>query len=107
MLFVVEILLTITAWRKGWRGFALIPMITALGLGGFIGLAVGTSGGNVDNVTPVFLLGDLACIGFLVALSMRGPKGSEVRTGSSEPPSARFAPRPAEISEPRAERGIR
>lgn len=75
MLFIVEIGLVVAAWRKGWRGLALMPLGITLGLAFLIGGAVGASGGSIEDAIPVLLLVDFACIGVLIGMVVRAPKG--------------------------------
>ena len=77
MLLILEIGLTVAAWRKGWRAWALVPLGGVLGMGFLIGVAVGASGGTIEHVFPLVLLLDLACVGVLIRLAVRGPRQAE------------------------------
>ena len=74
MLLILEIGLAVAAWRKGWRAWALVPLGVVAGVAFLIGVAVGASGGTAEHVTPLFLLLDLACVGVLIRLAVRGPR---------------------------------
>ena len=78
MLFIVEIILTVVAWRKGWRQRALLPMAIGVAAGFLIGAIVGLSGGSVESIGPgwwlVFLLGDLAVTGALIGMINQAPR---------------------------------
>ena len=74
MLLIAEIVLTVAAWRKGWKGWALLPMALVVGLGFVIGFVAGA-----DNVTDGTLLAlglilDLSGIGALIIMTARAPK---------------------------------
>jgi hypothetical protein len=60
--FIIEVILTVTAWRKGWGWKALIPMFltfcAAFG-GGFV---LGLMGGSFMDYWPAFILLDVFCI---------------------------------------------
>ena len=66
MLLVMEIMLTISAWKKGWKGFALLPLALVL-------LLAASLGQNVE-LADSFALGlglDIVCIVVLLLLNMR------------------------------------
>jgi hypothetical protein len=71
MLFA-EIGLTIWAWRRGWKGWALLPMAVSLLAGIFAAFVVGASGGSVDDVSGFGLVLDLVSIGVLIYMGARG-----------------------------------
>ncbi len=74
MLLIAEIMLTIAAWRKGWKAWALVPMGALLALAFMIGVAMGASGSSTDDAFGVGLVLDLACVISLVILTVRAPK---------------------------------
>lgn len=74
MLLIAEIILTITAWRKGWRGWALLPMAVVLGLAFVIGLAVGAAGGSDQDVVGPCLILEVLGIVALIIMAARAPK---------------------------------
>lgn len=78
MLLILEIWLTVAAWRKGWRGWALLPLGIGGGIAILIGAAVGASGGSIDQATPALLLFDLACIGTLIGMVARAPRRAQL-----------------------------
>ena len=73
--FIIQVILIIIAWGKGWKGYALIPTGTTLSFGFFMGLALGASGhAEVISTAPFFMLGlllDLAAIGVLIYMVCR------------------------------------
>jgi hypothetical protein len=74
MLLIVEIWLTVKAWRKGWRAKALVPGGILLAAVFLMGVAVEGSGGSIEAVMPLGLLLELACIGVLIRLATRAPR---------------------------------
>jgi uncharacterized membrane protein YfcA len=77
MLLIAEIILTIFAWRKGWKWFALIPLGIALLLGFLIGVAIGGSGGSIDNVRGLSLVLDIIVVIILIVMNVKSPKSNE------------------------------
>ena len=78
MLLILELGLTIAAWRRGWRFRALIPLAGLMGVAFLIGVAVEVAGGTFENVTPLVILLDLATVGMLVVLTSRAPANARV-----------------------------
>jgi len=79
MMLIAEIILTIFAWRNGWRWYSLIPV----GLGGFLaftaGFAIGASGGSTANMGWVAIF-DVAAIIALIVMVSKKPKSSTTET---------------------------
>jgi len=73
MLLILEIALTIAAWRRGWRFRALIPVASVMAISFFIGAAVGMAGGSVGSIAPLLLVLELIGIAVLIALANRTP----------------------------------
>jgi hypothetical protein len=71
MFLIIEIILVVKAWRRGWRAWALVPPATTAFVGFLVGMAIAASGGTVDPLSPAILLGDVACIGVLGVMSVR------------------------------------
>lgn len=85
MIGILEIVLTVMAWRRGWRARALAPFAVLAPVSFLTGAAIGVSGGSVEAAIPVFLLLDFVCVGvlwWLVAHPRRrtepGPESSTV-----------------------------
>jgi len=78
MLLVAEIILTIFAWKKGWRWWALVPVALALLIGLFMGMGVGASGGDVDSVRGISIVLDVIAVIALIVMVTKGPKTNEV-----------------------------
>jgi hypothetical protein len=51
MLLVLEIMLTMTAWRKGYKGYALIPV----GLVFLTGVLIGLSNPGADALSVIWI----------------------------------------------------
>lgn len=88
MLLIIEIALTVWAWMRGWKGFALLPLAIALPVGFVVGFVIGASGGNAQGGAAlgigVFL--DLAAIVALVFM-IAMPRKSKARMQSQVPPT--------------------
>lgn len=74
MLLVLEIFLTVIAWRKGWKGWALLPTGITMLFGILLGAAVEAPGGSPQAAYPVAFLADLGNVAVLVGLSTRAPR---------------------------------
>jgi hypothetical protein len=83
---IIEIMLTIKAWRKGWRGYALLPLGILLPAGFLLGIVIGASGGGLEQALPVGILLEIACIGVLIRLAARGPSPAPVLSLSHDHP---------------------
>ena len=77
MLLLIEGILTIVAWRKGWRNWALLPIEGRLIIGFMIGAfayAMGIPESQLLNIPLVLLPIDLSAIGVLIVMCMKGRK---------------------------------
>ena len=81
MLLILEIILTVVAWRKGWKAYALLPFGITFLFGFLMALAVQSSGGSISPVSPVGLIVELINIGVLIRLATKAPKAE----GRDEP----------------------
>lgn len=79
MLMVLEIILTILAWRKGWRWKALIPVAIAAGIAFFGGVAIATSGGTAVN-NGIFIIIDILLVITQAVLVSKAPRQEKVLT---------------------------
>ncbi len=68
MLLIAEIILTVMAWRRGWKGWALAPMAGVLFVAFLLGSSVAASGGSMEDILGASLLLDLTGIGTLIAM---------------------------------------
>jgi hypothetical protein len=92
MLGILEIVLTVRAWKQGWGAKALIPMATGFVVGILMVFAAAATGAGPAGVSrPLMLLGDLIVTGTLFYM-VRNPQRQtvpvETRTSlQSEPES--------------------
>ena len=87
MFLILEMILMVKAWRRGWRAWALVPLATTLFVGFLVGMAIAASGGTLDTPPPVLLLGDVACVGVLGVMSAR-PRSRAEAPGVAAVPGA-------------------
>ena len=73
-MLLIEIILTIVAWSRGWKWLALLPLGIVLLLGFIIGFGIGASGGNVSNIGGGVIILDILAIVALVIMSIIKPK---------------------------------
>jgi predicted MFS family arabinose efflux permease len=74
LLLIIEILLTIAVWRKGWKGWALLPAGISLALGFVLGFSIGASGGRPEEWIGLGLIIDGISIMALIIMVTRNPK---------------------------------
>jgi len=82
MLLVLEIILTVAAWCRGWKGWALVPIAVGLFLGFLFGGVIGASSGSMEAAVVVGLLLDVAVTGTLIVMVAR-PRTAEQRAKAS------------------------
>lgn len=73
-MLIVEIILTIFAWRKGWKWLSLLPLGIGIFLGLSIGFGVGARGGDENSVSGIGFLIDILVTGILIYMVSKGPK---------------------------------
>ena len=73
MILIAEILLTIFAWRRGWKGYALLPLAIALLIGVIIGLSMGSTGSSIESIKAVALVFDILAIITLIIMNVKAP----------------------------------
>lgn len=66
MLLILEVILTISAWKRGWHGWALLP----LGIGIVIAILAGSMFESVDFL----VLFDIAIVIILAVMTAKGRK---------------------------------
>jgi hypothetical protein len=76
MIALIEIVLTIVAYRKGWKLKALLPLASSLVAAFLMGIALGAGGGSVQRAMPAFFMVDVVCLGVLIGLCVRAPRNS-------------------------------
>lgn len=83
MLFIIEIILTIVAWVRGWSWKALIPIGSALVLGFIIGFFIVAAGGQI-TAAVAGLVAILDFIAFTAILVMAIVKPTSVKEAEAE-----------------------
>jgi hypothetical protein len=96
---IAEITLTVIAWRKGWRWWALLPGFLAFAAGFVLGAAIGISGGNAFSALPYSIFIDIVAIFALICMAAtdrydRGPSISTMLSAAREIDTG-TEPRPA------------
>ena len=100
MLTIVEIVLTVAAWRKGWGARALLPLGCSLSFAFILGLIVGATGSSVITAQLITVGVDLVITGVLIWMIVRSPERAQVQ-GVAE--AAGQADMPAESVDERGE----
>ena len=89
LMLIAEIILTVIAWRKGWRWWALLPGFMAFGIGFVLGAVVEISGGNSFSALPYAIFIDIIAIFALICMAGtnrydRGPSVSQMLSAVKE-----------------------
>ena len=71
MLGIVQIVLTVIAWRRGWGLKSLIPMAGAFGFGLLFGALGSEIGIGLGTIFAVLLAADIMTVGVLSAMVAR------------------------------------
>jgi hypothetical protein len=91
MLLIVEIYLTVQAWRNGWRGRALLPVgigfATMFMLGAIMGAEV-----SGEVLFTIGLIGDFSVIAVLIGMCAHAPKPSEMQSVTVENQTSKNLP---------------
>lgn len=74
--FIIEVGLTIAAWRKGWGWKALIPLLVTGSIAFGSGFVMGLLGTPIMSAMPFFILMDILCIIVLIVMVAK-PHGYE------------------------------
>lgn len=82
---IIEIVLTVVAWNKGWKWWALVPLGLAVSIAFSVGFVVGLFGGSAGPVMPFFMLLDIGCLLALIILIVLPPE-REKEAMPEEPP---------------------
>jgi hypothetical protein len=85
---LLQLGLTIAAWRKGWRAKALLPLAGVLVVGVLLAAVVRASGGGVAEIRGLGFLGDVGGVVALGFMARRGPRVGPAALASSLAPSA-------------------
>jgi hypothetical protein len=79
MLLIIEILLTIAVWRKGWKGWALLPCGIMMLMAGVAGIVAALSGVDPESLTVPSLILDGLYIVSLCIMLKRAPRSAATR----------------------------
>jgi len=83
MLLVIEIMLTASAWNKGWKGLALVPWAIMFALAWMVGTSMaGTA--SEDETFGVLLTLDILLIVVLAIMAAVGRKPSQPAVPGAE-----------------------
>jgi hypothetical protein len=77
MLLIAEILLTISAWKKGWKARALLPVAIGMGIAFMVGAAAGANGVDSDGIVGVCILIDIAMVVSLIVMTAKAPAAAK------------------------------
>lgn len=78
-MIILEIILTIIAWIRGWRWKALLPLGSVLVIGFIVGAIMGTQGYTIDDIQNQGWIVFIEVIGFLAMLIMAIVPPKEIR----------------------------
>lgn len=79
MLLILEIVLTIAAWRRGWKGLALVPIAAAFGAGPALPFVVGADQAMQLADSLWFVdVGVTAVLGLMAAVGRQPKPGSMI-----------------------------
>jgi len=75
LIFLTDIVLTVVAWRRGWRGWALVPLAILFLVSFLAGVVCGASGLPENQLrqsaaAPIAIL-ELATLGVLIGLASK------------------------------------
>jgi len=70
-MFLVEIILTIVAWKRGWKARALIPLAIAFSVGLIAGIIIGANGGT--EAPAEIMIVDIGALIALIIMSIKKP----------------------------------
>lgn len=79
-MLILEIILTIIAWRKGWKWLSLVPMAMPIIIGFFTGVGIGLSGGSVDEIPGFMIIFDIIAVIALIIMCFKSPKSKSNET---------------------------
>ncbi len=83
---LIEIGLTCKAWKKGWKGWALAPMVIGFVCAFLLGMAIGANGGDPESAMGIGLLIDLSVIVALAIMSAKAPQAIPASQGEEQTP---------------------
>ncbi len=70
---LIEVILTVVAWKRGWRWLALLPFVVCLAAGIIWGLVLVANGHTSmpSNITPVAVIPDVFAIVALIVMIVK------------------------------------
>jgi hypothetical protein len=68
MLLILEIVLVIWAWKRGWKGWALLPIVVCAGVSFIYGFIFGGQDISLETLDAFTLIFDLGCIAALIGM---------------------------------------
>ena len=74
MLIVIQIILTVVAWKRGWKVKSLLPIGIGMVLAFGIGLPAALAGVPEHNILMPLLLIDLGMLVSIIVMIFRKPK---------------------------------
>lgn len=77
--FILQIILSIVAWNRGWKWLALIPILVALPLGFLIGYIGGSMGYTPEEMSWAIVL-DIIVFIILIYMCIKPYKPNETNT---------------------------
>jgi hypothetical protein len=83
---ILEIVLLVKAWKKGWGARALLPLAFALGTAVFIRSAIGAGAGSGVNLNSLGFFLDLGTVIALALMARQAPSpGAKVASETRAP----------------------
>lgn len=76
---MIELILTGFAWRRGWKGFALIPMAVAVVLGLIIGISTVLTDASFEMAYAICLIIDVICVVTLIVMIIKPRKSHRIK----------------------------
>lgn len=73
-MLIIEIILTIFVWRKGWKWLSLLPVGVASLIAFSFGFLIAASGGDVANIESGLIFFDIIAIVALIIMLTNSPK---------------------------------
>jgi hypothetical protein len=70
MILILEIILTIIAWQRGWKWKALIPVTAAFIMGIFLA-TISIATGNIPNPSSTVMWDIMAVIALIILCSIK------------------------------------
>lgn len=72
-MLILQIILTIIAWRNGWKWKSLLPVGILFCVAFLIGYFVGVSGGDLSQIGSIYIL-DIISVIILLVMVIFHPK---------------------------------